>query len=207
MIIKFSIKIFLIKHKYIKKRDIMKNYIVNPILTNYLVPRNERFKEPFINNQINYSNSKRDKKSDKTTNTSEIPFVNSYLDSPKSYSINQSLQNNTSEFEDQIRTNDFYKITKNQKSDKIQNTFEDSADLIDSNHLSENEKNVANEETHLNPKKMIIKQRMTVPKYNLNQFTDFRNTHQINKKNYKEMDFLKNQNRLNTENNFLNSNR
>jgi len=105
----------------------MNNHLVNPVLSNYLVPRNERFKQDFMNNQMSYSESHWGKKSEKTTNISEMPYMSSNLESPEPYSLNQSLQDDTLKYYENSREmGDFYRNPKRQKriAYKMERTFE-----------------------------------------------------------------------------------
>ena len=116
----------------------MRNHLVNPILTNYLVPRNERFNMASMKNKkISYQYNK-GKKSEKTTNTSDLHLFGSYLKSPEPYSLNESLQNESLEYEqnEKPRINNTYEKSnkKKQKKTKIDSTFNiQDSDLVDSN--------------------------------------------------------------------------
>jgi len=66
--------------------------LINPVLSNYLVPRGQRYRSELSENYTNYSDSYWAKKSEKTTNISDMPAIDSILESPEPYSLSQSVE-------------------------------------------------------------------------------------------------------------------
>ena len=77
----------------------MRSQLVNPVLTNYLVPRDQRFKTEALDQHPSNSESYWGKKSEKTTNTSEMPHISSNLESPEPYSIDHSVREDSRRFD------------------------------------------------------------------------------------------------------------
>lgn len=65
--------------------------MVSPVLSNYLVPRHQRFRPQVFHTPQAPSDSYFSKKSEKTTNITEMPQVSSNLDSPEPFSLEHSI--------------------------------------------------------------------------------------------------------------------
>ena len=116
----------------------MNNQMINPVLSNYLVPRNERFKQDSMNNQMSYSEKHWGKKSEKTTNFSEMPHKSSNLESPEPYSIDQSIKEDSQRYyQKKSRENkNFSKRSKRKKTNnqKMKKKFKFGDSELDDNY-------------------------------------------------------------------------